>query len=324
MEKNNYVYDYETLINCFVAVFTHYKTNEQKVFVVHRLRNDIVELVSFLNNASLQKEWHIGFNNLAFDAQITQFILETQDSLIEGDPQYVANELYNIAQRVIELSNAEEYPLYSERNLSINQIDLYKLNHWDSPAKRSSLKWIQYSMDWHNMLEMPIHHSTFINTLEEIEKVIEYCVNDVLSTKNIMNKSKKLINMRQVLTETYKINLYNASEPKIAKDLFLHFLSKKLGMKKHEIKKLRTYRNEIVVKDLLLDYIKFTSPEFIALHEKFKTLKIDPKNMKGSFSYTMKHKNVSTKFGFGGVHGARDPGIYTSTKDMIIMTSDVN
>ena len=29
---------------------------------------------------------------------------------------------------------------------------LFKLHHWDNPAKRSSLKWIQYSMDWQNIL----------------------------------------------------------------------------------------------------------------------------------------------------------------------------
>jgi hypothetical protein len=33
--------DYETLSNCFVAVFEHYKTQEDnRIFVVHDLKND--------------------------------------------------------------------------------------------------------------------------------------------------------------------------------------------------------------------------------------------------------------------------------------------
>ena len=36
----HWIMDYETLSNCFVAVFKHYKGEEQKVFVIHELRDD--------------------------------------------------------------------------------------------------------------------------------------------------------------------------------------------------------------------------------------------------------------------------------------------
>ena len=62
--------------------------------------------------------------------------------------------------------------------MSIKQIDVFKLNHWDNMAKRSSLKWIEYTMDWDNILDMPIHHDTEINTQDQLDLVIEYCIND--------------------------------------------------------------------------------------------------------------------------------------------------
>ena len=37
---NHWVMDYETLSNCFTAVFEHYKTEERKIFVIHELRDD--------------------------------------------------------------------------------------------------------------------------------------------------------------------------------------------------------------------------------------------------------------------------------------------
>ena len=45
----HWIMDYETLSNCFVAVFEHYKTNETKTFVVHDLQNDFDKFIEFLN-----------------------------------------------------------------------------------------------------------------------------------------------------------------------------------------------------------------------------------------------------------------------------------
>ena len=315
--------DYETLINMFGAVFQHYKTGETKQFVIHRLRNDIVELVKFLNQNKDNKEWHISYNGLNFDSQITEYILRNQEVLVEGDPLHVANELYSFAQLVIEKTSNNEFPPYSLKDLSIEQIDVFKLNHWDNPAKRSSLKWIQYSMDWYNIQEMPIHHSTFINTPAQIEEVMQYCVNDVESCKQIMILSKSQINLRQNLTKQYGTNLYSASEPRIAKELFLHFLSQKTGIKKYELKQLRTVRDKIRVKDIILPYIKFQRPEFKLILDEFNTIELDPNNTKGGFKYSMTHKGVKTDFGLGGVHGARSSGVYEARDGMIIMTSDV-
>ena len=45
---NHWVMDYETLSNCFTAVFEHYKTEERKIFVIHELRDDRNEFIKFL------------------------------------------------------------------------------------------------------------------------------------------------------------------------------------------------------------------------------------------------------------------------------------
>jgi len=320
---NHYVMDYETLINLFGAVFQHYKTGETKQFVVHRLRNNFPELVDFLLENRDSEEWHISYNGLNFDAQITEFILRNADELINEDALTIATNIYNFAQSVIEKTSNNEFPPFAPHELSIPQIDVFKLNHWDNAAKRSSLKWIQYSMDWFNIQEMPIHHSTYIHTQAQINEIMTYCVNDVESCRQIMNLSKDQIKLRKSLTEEYSINLYSASEPKIAKELFLMFLSKKTHKTKSELKSLRTRRENIVVKDIILPYIKFERSEFIAIHEKFKELIINTTETKGGFKYSLVHKGVRTDFGLGGVHGARSSGIYESKDGMIIMTSDV-
>lgn len=320
----HWVMDYETLSDCFVAVFEHYKTNETKTFVVHDLQNDFNKFIDFLKENIENKEWHISYNGLAFDAQVTHYILdnyEQWDADLSGCE--IATIIYNYAQYCIQKSNNKEFSDYPQWKMKIGQIDLFKLHHWDNPAKRSSLKWIQYSMDWQNILEMPIDHTVKITTKEELDTVIEYCINDVQSTKEIFNRSKSQIKLRKELTDTYGINLYSASEPRISKELFGYYLTQKLNIPKRDLKNMRTYRSTIKISDIILPYISFTSPEFQMLHERFKSLEVDATKLKGSFKYSVNYKDVKTDFGLGGVHGAAKKGVYESNDDMIIMSSDV-
>ncbi len=322
MSKVHWVMDYETNINCFLGVFEHYKTDEVKVFTIGLLRNDLSQLLEFFDQNIKLKQWHISFNGIAFDAQVTHFILAKRKQLVKLDGEKVAGLIYKEAQDSIKRSNQREWQKYSEKNMKIKQIDLFKLNHWDNPAKRSSLKWIQCSMRWFNVQDMPIDHWEKINTLKELKQIAEYCRNDVKSTKEIMIHSNKQIALRATLSNEYDLNLYSASEPKISKDLFLHFLEKKTGIPKYELSQRQTKRNVIVVKDLILSYVKFKTPEFQELLNNFSALRLDPMNLKGQFKASVNYRGVKTDFGLGGVHGAKR-GIYEPEEYMTLMSSDV-
>jgi len=320
---NHWVMDYETLCNCFVAVFKHYKTEETHVFSICKLQNDYPKFSEFLKQNLEEKEWHISYNGLAFDAQVTHNIIKNHKNLLLMDGESIAEEIYGYAQRAITNSNNKEFHDFPEWNMTIQQIDVFKLNHWDNPAKRSSLKWIEYTMDWDNILDMPIHHETKIETQQQLSLIIGYCINDVDATKEIFNRSKPLIKLRKNLTDQYNINLYSASEPRISKELFAYYLSKELKIPKYELKKLRTFRSVIKIDGLILDYIKFETPEFKNLLERFKAVELDPLHTKGGFKYSVKYKGVKTDFGLGGAHGAARPGVYESDEENIIMSSDV-
>ena len=320
---NHYVMDYETLCNCFVAVFEHYKTSERKVFVIHNLQNDLKDFVNFLEDNIDNKEWHISFNGLAFDAQVTHYILDNYPLWGNISGCEIAEIIYKFAQDTIRRTNIGEFGEYAPWKMKVGQIDVFKLHHWDNMAKRSSLKWIQFSMDWDNMLEMPIDHTSKIETQEQLDIIIGYCINDVTSTKEIYNRSHPQIKLRKELTKTYGINLFNASEPKIAKELFAYYMGKKLKLSPYEVKKFRTYRSIIKLKDLILSYINFESTEFKLCLDRFKSLELDAQSLKGQFKYSLKYKDVDISFGLGGVHGARQSGVYKSDDEYIIMSSDV-
>ena len=313
--------DYETMVNCFIAVFEHYKTEERKVFVVCEQRNDFPEFLKFLNECKTKNQWHISYNGLNFDAQITQKILDKQKDLLNFDTQSLVEFIYNYAQSVIEKTSKGDFADYSPYKLKIKQIDLFKLNHWDNKAKMSSLKWIQYSMDWENVEEMPHRHDQPVTDAHTLNEVIEYCINDVRSTKNIFEHSKEQIQLRQNLTKEYGIDLYSASEPRISKELFLHFLEQRTGISKADLKVLRTPRDYIVLADCILPYINFKTPEFISVLDYFRTKVIT--STKDGFKYSLHFKGVKIDYGLGGIHGAISSGVYEAKAGWTIMTSDV-
>jgi hypothetical protein len=177
MEKPHWVMDYETINNLFVAVFQHYKTEETKVFVVHESKNDFPEYITFLQKCVTENQWHISYNGLSFDAQITQKLLLNQKSLLKLSAQELVDYIYKYAQTVIEKSNKGDFAEFAPYKLKIKQIDLFKLNHWDNKAKMSGLKWIQYSMDWENVEEMPHRHDQPVTDSNTLNAVIDYCIN---------------------------------------------------------------------------------------------------------------------------------------------------
>ncbi len=313
--------DYETICNCFIAVFEHYKTEERKVFVVCEQRNDFPELVKFLNQCKTNGQWHISYNGLGFDAQITQKILDKQKDLLNFDTQSLVKFIYNYAQSVIEKNNKGDFADYAPYKLKIKQIDLFKLNHWDNKAKMSSLKWIQYSMDWENVEEMPHRHDQPVTDSNTLNSVIEYCINDVRSTKKIFEHSKEQIALRQTLTKEYGIDLYSASEPRISKELFLHFLEQRTGISKADLKVLRSPRDYIVLADCILPYVSFNTPEFNSVLDYFRTKVIT--STKDGFKHSVDFKGVKVDYGLGGLHGAIQSGVYEAKPGWTIMTSDV-
>ena len=321
--QNHWVMDYETLANCWLGVFEHYKTDEVKVFTVGLLRNDLPAFLEFLKQNQVNNEYHISFNGLAFDAQITQYIIINANQLLRMSGERAGYLIYLKAQECIEKTNKREFQTWSEHKLAIKQIDIFKLNHWDNPAKRSSLKSIQVAMNWHNVQEMPIDHTDLVTTVDQLKEIANYCRNDVASTKHIMKLCQGQINLRGTLTSTYGIPLLSASEPKISKDLFLMFLGQKTGIDPYELRKLRTFRDRINFKDIILPYIQFNElPAFQDLLRKFKEVSLDPQNTRGGFKHSIKYRGLKTDFGLGGVHGAKK-GVYTAQEGMVMMSSDV-
>lgn len=126
-KRQAWVYDIETLSNCFTVVFISIQTQEQKVFVIHKDRDDRKELFKFLHISKLNRDAQIGFNNLFFDGIVINFLFDNQRQLMMCSSSTAATLIYNKSQNVI---TGKEKIGYST-NYYIQQLDLYKLMHYD-------------------------------------------------------------------------------------------------------------------------------------------------------------------------------------------------
>lgn len=315
-----YVYDYETVANCFLAVFINVQNPDDIIsFEVSTYRNQYTEYKLFLQECIDKQTTLISYNGLKFDNQISRYLYQTNNSGSSGGD--IAINVYQIAQEVIKRANSKEFPLFHPKDNPFKECDILAINNYDNPAKRCSLKWLQYSMDWHNVEDMSTDHSKDHNE-KDILLLLKYCINDCLSTRELFFRNKAEILLRTNLSNHFKMNLTNHSEPKLAKSIFLKLLSEKLNIPEYELKKKKTYRKVINLNEAILPYIEFKTPELKATLSKFKKLKLDGENLKGSFKHELTYKGLTLSFALGGIHGAKK-GIYTSDKNFIIKSFDV-
>ena len=338
-----WVKDYETLTDTIVIVLLDLYSEDKKIFIWNTLRDDRIAYIQYLNQCVALNHWHMTFNGNAFDSQITEYILRNQQHLLSISVEEAARAIYDVAQRVIDLSNRREFLPYRTSEFAIQTVDVFKLNHWDSPTKHAGLKWIEFTMDWPSLEENPFKHTDSITNWSDLKELVKYCINDVRATRAILLHknsegkyvTKEQVNVRYEFSKRYNLDLYSASEPTLSKELFLHFLAERMKMRKWDLKKMQTFRSEVSIAGIISPKVNFKTSEFQAVQDWFKSLiipvsvldedfdKDTGKTKKKGPHYTCVINGVQSDFGLGGIHGCVTPGVYVPGNDELIMSADV-
>ncbi len=319
------IYDLETLRTLFVANLIDYKTGKRKSFVFYNTpeySTQPLELFKFLRSTIRNGYSFLGFNNIAFDAEIIQFFYDwccqKQDPLYQFDIEYIITQLYTKAQELIAQQEGfrNSTPPYK---LFAPQIDLYVQSHFDRPQKRTSLKWLEFSMRLPNIQEMPVEHDAEIAP-EQVEDVVNYCWNDVDSTLEFFNRIKFETELRLKISAEYDKNLVNAPEPRLAREIFGKFLCEDMKIPYGELKLMKTIRTKVAFKDIIFSYTKFHTPQLQQLLEELNGVEVDcnAPEFKKSFVYN----GLNVDMGLGGIHACAAAGIYAPLEDEIMADSD--
>ena len=301
MIKKVWVYDLETLPDFFCGVFK--SKDDIRIFEISEWKNDYDLLYQFLRT---EVEALKGYNNLNFDSQIIEFMWQNEKN---------ANEISIFANKVIEA----EYPIYPEYKLKIFNLDIYKILHLDNKNRRVGLKWCEYMTDWPTIEDMPFYRE--VRTREEAGSIIHYCKNDVNATEHLFNINKKAIQLRIDLSAKYKMSFMNASNSKIGSELMLKLYCARTNRDMYNVRRLRTKRDVIKLKDIIFPYIKFDSDEFSGLLSYFKDKVITPYN--NSLEKSIIFKGFQFDYGLGGIHGSVKNRIVIIEDDDVLKDADV-
>lgn len=180
--------------------------------------------------------------------------------------------------------------------------------------------------------EMPIHHTTWCNEGDEYQ-VMEYNKWDVYSTYLFflvtigktdypIYKGKNKLQLRQDLTKKFKVNCMNLPDVGMGEQLMLNLYARAIKQNPYDIKRLKTIRNGIPLKDCIPFWASIKSPEFNTFVNKIKSLTV--KGEKKEFEYSVIFHGYKFDFGLGGSHGSCKSGVYDSNKDWIILDLDVS
>lgn len=317
------VYDIETISNLFTACFKDYATDRKKEFIIHESRNDFAELISFLVKLQKSDYYLVGFNSIEFDGQVLNFIMDNASQLSLLSSERLARAIYRKAQDVITVPEQERFlNNLPEWKLNIRPIDLYKQKHYDGKAKRTSLKWLEFTMRLPNIEEMPLPHDVDV-TEQQISSILSYNWNDVDATTEFFERNLFETELRLKLSKQFDINILNASEPRMSREILASLLAKDMGISVKELKDKRTFRKEIHLGRCIIPLIKFSEQPFLDLVTKLNRTTINAANTKGCFEHSINYKGVDIEYGVGGVHGMTKSGIYTSDEEYVIKTVDV-
>lgn len=332
------VLDIEVFPNVFIAVIKDIETKE--VVIIEKSKyNDNTNLLKEL----LYNNYVITYNGKSYDDIVINYIIQNNPT-----PEEIKEfSDYLINRDVSDYSPNSLYRQYKYIN-NYKQIDL--LTMLFSKKLRVSLKALQVMLKWHNVLECEIPFNKYIDK-DEIQTVIEYCINDVEFTEYLAEWCKNDLKFRFELNKEYGIDTLSSDPVKIGVDLMSKFIGKKLvgktlkyadyGQpnielfgKKYDsvliqnekegisfVKKTRFTPKPFYLGEIVNNFIKFDDPVLKQLLEEIKNFKY--RHKENYFEKRIKFRNTIYDIGSGGLHSYfPHPKIITASKDEFYKQAD--
>ena len=318
--SNDYVYDVETYPNVFTLAVEHAEAPFQWSFEISDRRNDSKEIIAFLQWLKDTNARLVGFNVLGFDYPVIHTLIRMGHS--------DANTLYQKAMAIINSQDDEGRWMHNVNpsDRFVEQIDLFKIHHFDNRARSTSLKVLEFNMRSDNIEDLPFPVGTTLNA-GQIEVLKTYNAHDVSQTKKFMGYTADMIAFREKMCALYPgKDWINYNDTKIGKEFFTMKLEQSgvacydYGSKGRTPR--QTKRPVIHLKDAILPWVTFEHPEFNRVLNWLKEQSIT--ETKGVFNdLTAVVNGFCFVFGLGGIHGSLESKVVESDADHVIVDLDV-
>ena len=327
--KNVIIYDIETMQELFLVVCM-VPGKAGKSFQVSKWKNELDKFVRY-TEANNDAYW-VGYNNLRFDSQVVEWILRNYDNWHELSNLEICSRIAQKAADVIHDANYDVFPEYREHELSLKQLDLFKIHHYDNKNRMVSLKRLEFEMDLENIEEMPIHHTKTNMTKEDVNLTIDYCYNDVDATYEFykitigktdhpLYKGNNQIELRQDIEAEFGIPCLNYSDSKIGDEMIKKYYCSEKGIDYRELPKKGYFRKSINVKNCIAKYVTFETDQLKDFLKKITKMQL---GLQDDFKEHIDFYGNVYSFMKGGLHTENKPHVFEADEECEIIDWDVS
>lgn len=347
MELNLKVYDIETIFEEFSITISDRHFKNPIDFRINRFINQVDALCKYLSDKSV--DYWVGFNNVTFDAQVLQYILDNQERWVDKTGSQICAMIWQFAQDVIDDTNNGLFPPFREKWLWAKQMDLFKIHHFDNEQRKTSLKWCEYSMDMEDIEEMPIPHVEYQwigprkvpkdrlwgerefsltdlyrrNDVKATCLLLEYTLGEV---ENEVYKGRNKIQDRLDIIDEFKLppEAINYSDVKIGDELNKLGYMQLKGIKDpkvlYDLKRKSKRKTKFTFGDCIPDYISFTTKEFRDFYER---IRLERVLLQDKQEFPFSYNGTNYLIAKGGLHSNEKNRIIIPGINEILMDADV-
>lgn len=329
-----YVYDIEVFQNIFHCSVKNTETNNIYKFEISERKNQLRELVKFFKQVDKYITWgdyyttninipanviFCGYNNLHYDNPIINYIIEYEDKLMQYNIPTICSSIFNLSKTITASSedNIDEWKHWKYQ-IWFDTFDILTMLY--SNKLRVGLKEIQVTMQYPNVQEFVCDWTKPL-PLEDFDSMIDYNINDIESTSELLNRCKKDVDLRIAIEDEYGVRVLSKDGVNIGMKILTQKYLEKTGLTWWDIKDLRSPMSVIPLKDVILPFIKYDSPILQRVLDDMKNQIVSPgrKGYENKFVFN----NLRYSVGVGGIHSVNSPEIIIPRDDEILIDIDV-
>lgn len=314
------VYDIEIFPNVFHCTCKDTETNKLYFFEISNRKNQLTELVDFFFFKNIGDKMFCGYNNKHYDDVIINYLIDFYYKMDSLSYLKICNSLFNLSSTIV-TSEEGDTSKFKRWKYAKYFYSMDLLTMLFSSKLRVGLKEMQVTMHYKNVEEYSGDFSQFLPD-SEIDNMIEYNINDVESTTELLNRLKDDVQLRLFIEKEYGIDALSMDSVKFGETLLLKKYCEETRLSEQYVKTLRSPMDYIPLKDVILPFISYKNPKLQDVLKDMKSQIVYSKERKG-YEKKFVLSNVRYSVGVGGIHSLHTPQIFVPSDNEYIGHSDV-
>lgn len=312
--KTAYVYDIEVFKNVFHCTLLNTETEELIKFECSIRKNEIEEMCKFFLQPDICL---VGYNNIHYDNPIINYCIEYfSNSKYTYDK--ICMSIFNLSTIITQdKENIDKWKRWKYAN-NFYTLDLLTMLY--SQALRVSLKEMQVTMMYKNVQEFNCNWQIPLATTE-IDSMIDYNINDVMSTYELLKRCEKDIKLRLDIEDQYNIKCLSKDGVNIGMQILAEEYMRKTGISWNILKDLRSPADTINLNEIILPFIKYDTKILQDLLTEMKSLTVSPGRKSYEKKFLLGDRVISV--GVGGIHTINESEIIIPNENEILVDLDV-